>query len=57
MKPGLDHLNLFQNVKESVLEDLAVLQAFAAHYKETFYADLARARIEEVIEQHRRPSH
>jgi hypothetical protein len=94
MKPGLDHLNLFQNVKESVLastggvqhpwesngltrrvyldrqpkievvnsaglsepaeawdkvkdsKDLAVLEAFAAHYKETFYADMARARIE-----------
>ena len=94
MKPGLDHLNLFQNVKESVLastggvqhpwesngltrrvyldrqpkievlnsarlsepaeawdkvkdsQDLAVLEAFAAHYKETFYAELARARIE-----------
>jgi hypothetical protein len=27
-------------------QDLAVLQAFVAHYKETFYADLARARIE-----------
>jgi hypothetical protein len=94
VKPGLDHLNLFQNVKESVLastggvqhpwesnglsrrvyldrqpkievvnsarlsepaeawdkikdsQDLAGLEAFAAHYKETFYADLARARIE-----------
>jgi Caspase domain len=94
MKPGLDHLNLFQNVKESVLastggvqhpwesngltrrvyldrqtkievlnaarlsepaeawdkvkdsQDLVALEAFAAHYKETFYADLARARIE-----------
>jgi uncharacterized caspase-like protein len=94
MKPGLDHLNLFQNVKESVLassggvqhpwesnglsrrvyldrqpkidvvnsaplsepaeawdkvkdsRDPAALEAFAAHYKETFYADLARARIE-----------
>src|SRR5215510_6546793 len=93
MKPGLDHLNLFQNVKESVLastggvqhpwesnglsrrvylvrqakievmnsarlsepakawdkvkdtRDLAQLEAFAARYKETFYADLARARI------------
>ena len=93
MKPGLDHLNLFQNVKESVLastggvqhpwesnglsrrvylvrqakievmnaarlsepakawdkvkdsRDLAALEAFAARYKETFYADLARARI------------
>jgi hypothetical protein len=93
MKPGMDHLNLFQNVKESVLastggvqhpwqsnglsrrvyldrqpkiealnpaqlnepanawdkvkdsQDLAALEAFAAHYKETFYADLARARI------------
>jgi uncharacterized caspase-like protein len=96
MKPGLDHLNLFQNVKESVLastsgvqhpwesngltrrvyldrqpkievlnserlsesaeawdkvkdlQDLAALEAFAADYKETFYADLARGRIEEV---------
>jgi Caspase domain len=94
MKPGLDHLNLFQNVKESVLastggvqhpwesngltrriyldrqpkieisnsaplsepaeawdkvkysQDLAALESFAAHYKETFYADMARARIE-----------
>jgi len=93
LKPGLDHLNLFQNVKESVLastggvqhpwesnglsrrvylvrqpievmnsarlsepakawdkvkdsRDLAALEAFAARYKETFYADLARARIE-----------
>jgi hypothetical protein len=24
MKPGLDHLNLFQNVKESVLASMAV---------------------------------
>src|SRR5262249_1944316 len=94
MKPGLDHLNLFQNVKESVLastggvqhpwesnglsrrvyldrqrafeapspaqlsepaeawdkiresKDVAVLEAFSAHYTGTFYADLARARIQ-----------
>jgi hypothetical protein len=36
----------WDKVKDS--QDLAVLQAFAAHYQETFYADLARARIEEV---------
>jgi Caspase domain len=94
MKPGLDHLNLFQNVKGSVLastggvqhpwesnglarrvyldrqpkievvnsarlsepadawdkvkdsQDLTLLEAFATHYRETFYADMARAPIE-----------
>jgi uncharacterized caspase-like protein len=30
------------------LTDIAVLEAFAVHYKETFYADLARARIESL---------
>src|SRR5262249_49195703 len=95
MKPGLDHLNLFQNVKESVLastggvqhpwesnglsrrvyldrqraeplspsqlsesaeawdkvkdsKDIATLEAFSAHYNGTFYAQLARARIQEL---------
>jgi uncharacterized caspase-like protein len=94
VKPGLDHLNLFQNVKEAVLastgglqqpwesngltrrvyfdrspnidtvspvllsepaeawdrikdsRDPAALEDFATRYKETFYADLARARID-----------
>src|SRR5262245_15855394 len=94
LRPGLDHLNLFQNVKETVLattggiqqpwesnglirrvyltgqpkvdaalaprlseatevwdrtkdtKELGVLEAFAARYKDTPYADLARARIE-----------
>jgi uncharacterized caspase-like protein len=94
MRPGLDHLNLFQNVKENVLastngiqqpwesdglsrrvyltgqpkmdpglvprvseatevwdrtkdtKETAVLEAFAAHYQDTIYAELARARIE-----------
>jgi invasion protein IalB len=95
-KPGLDHLNLFQNVKEAVLAstggaqqpwesnglgrriyltglprpaatspqppqasgaaeawtfvkdtgDIAMLEAFATRFKDTFYADMARARIE-----------
>jgi uncharacterized caspase-like protein len=94
LRPGLDHLNLFQNVKETVLastngvqqpwesngltrrvyltgqpnldpaltprvseatevwdrtkdtKDIAVLEAFAARYKDTPYAGLARSRIE-----------
>src|SRR5262249_15145565 len=36
----------WDKVKDS--QDLAALKAFAARYKETFYADLARARIEGV---------
>src|SRR6516162_486988 len=94
LRPGLDHLNLFQNVKEVVLastngvqqpwesnglnrrvyltgqpnldlalaprvseatevwdrtkdtKEIAVLEAFAARYKDTIYAGLARSRIE-----------
>ena len=34
----------WDKIKDS--QDLAALEAFAARYKETFYADLARARIE-----------
>jgi uncharacterized caspase-like protein len=97
-KPGLDHLNLFQNVKEAVLastggaqqpwesnglarriyltgqakvsqapptttvgaeaerawalvkdtSNIAVLEAFIARYKATFFADLAKARLQEL---------
>src|SRR5262245_12372785 len=102
-KPGLDHLNLFQNVKEAVLAStggmqqpwesnglgrriyltgpppavtasppisstrlseaaeawdrakdatsIAVLEAFSARYKDTFYAELARARIDDLKRQ------
>jgi hypothetical protein len=94
LRPGLDHLNLFQNVKESVLastngvqqpwesnglnrrvyltgqpnldpalvprvneameiwdrtkdtKEVALLEALATRYKDTFYAELARARID-----------
>jgi uncharacterized caspase-like protein len=94
LRPGLDHLNLFQNVKETVLastagvqqpwesnglsrrvylteqpkldpalvprvseaievwdrtkdtKETAVLEAFAARYRDTIFAELARARIE-----------
>jgi uncharacterized caspase-like protein len=105
-KPGIDHLSLFQNVKEAVYAasggtqqpwesngllrriylsgqvpplppqastaaarlseaaeawdrtkdatSVAVLEAFIARYAETFYADLARARIEDLRKQ--RPS-
>ena len=99
LRPGLDHLNLFQNVKEVVLastngvqqpwesnglnrrvyltgqpkldpalalrvseatevwdrtkntKDIAVLEAFAARYKDTLYAGLARSRIEALQKQ------
>src|SRR5262249_55982291 len=94
LRPGLDHLNLFQNVKETVLastnglqqpwesnglsrrvyltgqpnlgpalvsrvseatevwdrtkdtKEVALLEAFATRYKDTFYAEFAKARIE-----------
>jgi hypothetical protein len=99
LRPGLDHLNLFQNVKEAVLastngvqqpwesnglsrriyltgqpnldpalvsrvseatevwdrtkdtKELSVLDAFAARYKDTPYAGLARSRIEGLQKQ------
>jgi formylglycine-generating enzyme required for sulfatase activity len=93
-RPGLDHLNLFQNVKEDVLAstggaqqpwesnglgrrvyltgpatggpiseaerawtaakeltDPAVLEAFIARFKDSFYADLARSRLKVLKEQ------
>jgi uncharacterized caspase-like protein len=94
-KPGLDHLNLFQNVKEAVLAatggaqqpwesnglgrrvfltgqakpaarlsdaaeawgatkdttNIAIIEAFIARYKDTFFADLARSRIDELKKQ------
>jgi uncharacterized caspase-like protein len=102
LRPGLDHLNLFQNVKEAVLastngvqqpwesnglsrrvyltgqpkldpalvprvseatevwdrtkdtKEIAVLEAFAVRYKDTIYAELARARIE-ALQRKRTP--
>ena len=103
-KPGLDHLNLFQNVKEAVLAstggaqqpwesnglgrrvfltgqakqpeggqppptsprlseaaeawaaakdttNIPVLEAFIARYKDTFYAELARAKVDDLKDQ------